>query len=160
MNGGILPALLLSATIGLLLSFATRRTALLGFAAMSGTASLVALLTLPASLAVLIFIATWSTIIVAAGLTYFPPAKAERWAIPIALAAGAGIGGLTAISGRKIDLLLALPVGLLFVPGRWLVGRGLGLGVKVVASWMVAIALLSAFVSLTPTPGYQPDHKE
>ncbi len=160
MNGGIIPSLLLCATIGLLLSFTTGRVAWFAVAGMAATAVVFALLTMPQSAATTIFVGIWSTIIAAAVLTYFPPAVAQRWALPLAVAAGAGIGSLATLSGRKSDLMLALPISLLFVPGRWAVARGYGLGHKIAASWMIAIAMLSTFVSMTPTPGYQPDHME
>ena len=160
MNGGIIPALLLCATIALMLSFTTGRVAWFSVAGMTATTAVLAQIALPQSLAAAIFVGVWATIIVAAALTYFPPAVAQRWALPLAVVAGAGIGALASISGRKGDLLLALPASLLFVPGRWIVARGYGLGIKIVASWMIAIALLSTFVSLTPTPGYEPDHME
>ena len=160
MNGGIIPSLLLCATIALLLSFTTGRVAWFAVTGMTATAAVIALFALPQGLATAIFVGIWSTIVGAAALTYFPPAIAQRWALPLAVVAGVGVGSLASISGRKTDLLLALPISLLFVPGRWVVARGFGLGNKIVASWMIAIAMLSTFVSLTPTPGYKPDHME
>ena len=160
MNGGIVPSLLLCATVGLLLSFTTQRIAWIGFAGMAVTAWIVSLVTPPAGLANLIFIGVWVSIILTAGLTYLPIAVAQRWAIPFATNAGIMGGALASLSDRKGDLLWALPASLLFIPGRWIVARGYGLGIKIVASWMIAIALLSTFVSLTPTPGYKPDHME
>lgn len=39
--------------------------------------------------------------------------------------------------------------------------RGLTLAVKVVVSWLIAVALLNAALRLLPvTPGYLPDHVE
>jgi len=160
MNGGIVPSLLVCVTIGLLLSFTTGRVAWFAIAAMIATAAISAMFSLPQSLATAIFVGVWATIIVAAALTYFPPTMAQRWALPIAAIAGVGIGSLGSLSGRKVDLVLAIPISLLFVSGRWVVARGYGLANKIVASWMIAIAMLSAFVSLTPTPGYKPDHME
>jgi len=160
MNGGIIPSVLLAATLGLLLSFTTGRVAWFAMAGTAAAAVVFTLLALPQSLVTSIFAVVWSTIVAAAALTYFPPAVAQRWAIPIAVVAGAGVGSLASLSGRKSDLMLALPISLLFVPGRWAIARGYGLGHKIVASWMIAIAMLSTFVSLTPTPGYQPDHME
>ena len=160
MNGGIIPSLLLAATIGLLLSFAPRRLALIAIACMALAAGLFALPMLPTSLTTAVFVVVWLTIMVAAGLTFGPPSLAQHLAIPLAIVAGAGVGALAAVLDRRSDLLLAVPAGLLFVPGAWLVARGRAIGVKIVASWMLAIALLSMFVSLTPTPGYQPDHME
>lgn len=160
MNAGVLPMLLLCFTAGLLLSLATQRTALLGFAGMVASGLIVSLLTLPADGSEPVFIGAWLSIIVTAALTYLPPRLSGRWAIPLAINAGAWVGALSSLSGHKRDLLLALPLGLVFILGRWVVARGLGLGVKVVASWMIAIATLSIFVSMTPTPGYAPDHMQ
>lgn len=160
MNGGIVPSLLLYATLGFLLSFTTQRIAWTGFAGVAVTAWISSLVTLPASLATFIFIGVWVSIILTAGLTYLPMAVARRWAIPLATVVGMLGGALTSLTDRKGDLMLALPASLLFIPGRLIVARGYGLGIKIVASWMIAIALLSTFVSLTPTPGYEPDHME
>lgn len=160
MNGGIVPSLMLCATLGLLLSFTTQRIALTGVAGMTVIALIVSLVTLPAGLANPIFIGVWVSIILTAALTYLPIAVARRWAIPLATVVGMLGGALTSLTDRKGDLMLALPASLLFIPGRLIVARGYGLGIKIVASWMIAIALLSTFVSLTPTPGYEPDHME
>ena len=160
MNAGILPMLLLCATVGLLLSFGSQRVAWLGFAGMVASGLILSLLTLPAEVSKQIFIGAWVSIIVTAAVTYLPPRLPSRWAIPLAINAGAWVGALASLSGRKHDLLLALPLSLIFVLGRWVVARGLALGVKVVASWMIAIATLSIFVSMTPTPGYEPDHMQ
>ncbi len=106
------------------------------------------------------FVGVFATVIAMGALTYFPSPVAQRWATPLAVAAGAGVGTMASASGRKSDLLLVLPLALLFIPGRWIVARGLDLGIKIVASWMIAVALLATFVSMTPVPGYEPDHKE
>lgn len=160
MNGGPLPLLLLCATIGLLLSYASLRAACLGFASLAATSVIVSLLALPPRLTTALFAGLWLSIILIAALTYLPRDVAARWAIPLATVGGLWVGGLASVSGRKSDLALVLPITLLWVPGRWIVGRGHGLAVKIVASWMIAIATLSLFVSMTPTPGYQPDHME
>ncbi len=160
MNGGIVPSLLLLATLGLLLSRTTLRVAWTGFAGMAVTAGIASLLTLPASMTTFIFIGVWVSIILTAGLTYLPMDVARRWAIPLAIVVGIWGGALASLSDRKGDLMLALPASLLFLPGRWIVAHGYGIALKIVASWMIAIALLSTFVSLTPTPGYEPDHME
>lgn len=160
MNAGVLPMLLLCATVGLLLSFGSQRIAWLGFAGMVASGLILSLLTLPTEVLKPVFIGAWVSIIVTATVTYLPPRLPTQWAIPLAINAGAWVGALASLSGRKRDLLLALPLSLIFVVGRWVVARGLGLGVKVVASWMIAIATLSIFVSMTPTPGYEPDHMQ
>lgn len=160
MNGGAIPSLLLVATVALMLSLTKGRIAWFALAGMAAAAVALALITLPQSLTTPMFIAVWATILAAAALTYLPIAAARRWAIPVAVVAGAAIGTLASVSDRHGDLVVALPLALLFVPGRWIVARGYAIGIKIIASWMIAVALLSTFVSLTPTPGYQPDHME
>lgn len=160
MNGGIIPSLLLCATIGLLLSYASPRVAWAGVACLVASSVIALLLSPRTSLMDAIFIALWLSIILTAALTYLPQGMARRWAIPLATVGGLWVGSLASMSGRKSDLALALPASLLWLPGRWIVARGYGLGVRIVASWMIAIASLSLFVSLTPTPGYKPDHME
>ena len=160
MNAGILPMLLISATVGLLLSLTTRRNAWFGFAAIAASGLTVSLFALPPRLSTPIFICAWLSVIVTAVITYLPPRLPERWAIPLSINAGVWVGALSSLSGRKLDLLLAVPVVLIFILGQWIVARGLGLGIKVVASWMIAIATLSIFVSMIPTPGYAPDHMQ
>lgn len=160
MNGGIVPSLVLCATIGLLLSSTSPRVAWSGVACLVASSVIASLLTLQAGLMNAIFIGLWLSIILTAALTYLPSDVARRWAIPLATVDGIWVGTLASSSGRKSDLVFALPASLLFLAGRWIVARGYGLGVKIVASWMIAIASLSLFVSLTPTPGYTPDHME
>ena len=160
MNGGLVPSLVLCATIGLLLSFASLRAAWIGFAGLATISVFASLLALPTSLTNAIFVGLWLNIILTAVMTYLPRDLARRWAIPLATVGGIWVGALASVTDRKNDLVLVLPVTLLWLPGRWVVARGYGLGVKIVASWMIAISSLSLFVSLTPTPGYDPDHME
>jgi len=74
--------------------------------------------------------------------------------------AGGWAGALTSLSGMHGALWLALPFSLLCLPGRRIERRGLGIAIKVAASWMIAISSLALFVSLMPHPGYVPDHME
>lgn len=160
MNGGIVPSLLLCATLGLLLSLTSLRVAWFAVACLVATSGIGSLLALPTSLMDAIFIGLWLSVILTAALTYLRHDVAQRWAIPLATVGGIWVGALASLSDRKSDLAFALPVSLLWIPGRLIVAQGYGLGIKVVASWMIAIASLSLFVSLTPTPGYKPDHME
>ena len=66
--------------------------------------------------------------------------------------------------GKEGPFATALLIGILplfiSIPARWLARGKFNIAVKVVASWMIAIASLSLFVTLIPTPGYKPDHME
>lgn len=159
-NATIFPPLMQCLTIALMLSFAAGRTGWFAIAAMTATAAIASSLVWPQTMTSAVFALVWATVIISAGTTYLSPVAVELLAIPLAVAAGAGAGAVTSLSGRKSDLLVALPIVLSFIPGRWIVARGGGLGIKVVASWMIAVAMLVTFVSLIPTPGYVPDHME
>lgn len=160
MNTGTLPLFLLSATLGLMLSFTSGRAGWLAIVVMAAAAAMMSLLIVSHSIIVALVLAVLAASIVAAAITILRPGAAGRLGAPLAMLVGLGAGALASSSGRKSDLLLALPLSLVFLPGRWIVAKGYGLGIKVVASWMLAIATLSIFVSMTPTPGYEPDHME
>ena len=160
MNGGILPFLLLFATVGLALSLASRRAAWIALASLLASASIVSLIPLPPALLEPVFGGVWLSIIATAVLIYFPRLSPDRWALPAAINAGAWAGALASLSSRQAGLVFAFPLALLFLPGRFIVDHGHLIFLKVAASWMIAIAALSLFVSLTPTPGYKPDHME
>jgi len=47
------------------------------------------------------------------------------------------------------------------LPAEWTVDRRVLIAVRVVASWLIAVALLGAMLQFIPvTPGYLPDHME
>lgn len=160
MNSGILPLLLICATLGLSLALAPQRDAWLGVAAMAASALLLSLMPLSPSLSDTIFIGLWLSIIATAALTYLPRRFADRLTIAAGLNAGAWAGALAAVSDKRGELIIALVLALLFIPARWFTLRGYHIVIKVIASWMIAVASLSMFVSLIPTPGYKPDHME
>ena len=160
MNGGMLPLLLICTTVGLVLSLVGRRDALLGLAAIALSALAVSLLEFPPEASKIVFAGLFVSTIATAVMVYLPRSWPRYWAIPIALNAGGWAGALASLSGMHSGLWLALPLCLLCVPGRLIEQRGLGIAVKVAASWMIAISSLSLFVSLMPHPGYVPDHME
>lgn len=159
MNGGLVPLLLLSATIGLMLAFVARRTALIGLVAFIATGLLA--FAIPVGLPPpAIFAGLWLSTIAAAILVYFPVARWSAAALPICVNAGFWMGACAALSGNWSALGVGfLPV-LVAFPASWLTRRKFAIVIKVIASWMIAIASLSLFVSLIPTPGYKPDHME
>lgn len=160
MNGGILPMLLLGATLGLSLALAPLRGAWAALAAMAAGALLLALVAVPARLSEAIVIGLLLSVIATAALVFVPRRYADRLVIAAGLNAGAWAGALASVSNQRTGLAPALALGLLFVPARWLPLRQYGIIIKVFASWMIAIASLSLFVSMMTTPGYKPDHME
>lgn len=99
-----------------------------------------------------------SVILLAAGvhLRRVPPWLAAAAAIDAGLWAGALIAG----EGARSDLLSALPAVLVSVPAQVATRRGWQIAIKVVSSWLIAIALLAALLPTAPTPGYMPDHMD
>ncbi len=159
MNGGIAPLLLISATIGLLLAFTSLRQISFGLLAF-GVAAMIGFAA-PHLLALqLVFAGLWLSIIATAALVYLPAGRWRAAALPLAINDGLWLGACAAMTSDVRGLGLGLLPALLAIPANWLAMRKFNIIIKVVASWMIAIAALSAFVSLMPTPGYKPDHME
>lgn len=160
MRGGVLPPALLFAALAFMLPFASRRALLPALGVAAAAAIAVVNLPIPKPWTDAIFIGCWVSVIVTAALVHLGRAPGRGVAMPLALNAGAWAGGTVAVAGASSDLFKALPVLLLAVPGQWLVAQGRGIAVKVVASWLIAIAVLAATLATTPTPGYVQDHMQ
>lgn len=160
MRGGTLPAALIFAALGFGLSFAPRpiRTPALISAAIS--ALIILQIPIDVSLAELVYFACWGAVIVAAASVHLPAGLPKSGAIPLALVCGAAAGAVIGLVGNPADLAIAMTAAVVILPAGWLVASGRGIAVKVVTSWLIAIAVLSAALPLTPTPGYAPDHME
>ena len=160
MRGGALPPALLFAALAFALAFAPRACAWPGTALAAGIAAVTAALRLPLSAVEAAFLACWGTVILAAAMVHLPRGLPSAGALALAAAVGLAAGVIVAVAGTPADLARAAPVLLLVWPARWLRGRGGGVGVKVVASWLIAVAILAATLPVVPTPGYKPDHME
>ena len=160
MRGGALPPALLSAALGLALAYAPPRARAAGVVLLWITAPLAALLTLAPHWEEAVFLACWAGVIVAAASVHWPRGLSLRYALALALAIAVLTGAVTAAAGSLPALTVALPWVLVTIPAAWLIAHGRGIAVKIVSSWLIAIALLSAALPLTPTPGYEPDHLE
>lgn len=160
MNGGALPLMLMSAAVGLGLSYAPVRLAWLGVAGFALAALLVAFAPVPQGAAKAIYLGFWLSAIAAASLVLLPRAAGARVALIAAINSGAWAGALTALGGSRAALVFAVPLTLIFLPARRFACGGRDIVLKVLSSWLIAISALAAFVSLVPTPGYEPDHME
>lgn len=159
MNGGLVPLLLLSVTIGLMLAFVQGGRAWLALAAFAVAALLGS--AIPHGLSPpLIFTALWLSAIVAAILVYVPVARWSALVLFLCANAGFWLGASAALTGNRAALALVLLPSLVMFAAKWFTERKFDIVIKVAASWMIAIASLSLFVSLIPTPGYEPDHME
>jgi hypothetical protein len=99
-------------------------------------------------------------VICSAASVHLPAGLPGRAALALAAVCGAAAGAVIGLVGGPADLGIALTAAVVIFPASWLVASGRGIAVKVVTSWLIAIAVLSAALPLTPTPGYAPDHME
>lgn len=159
MSGGLVPLVLLSTTIALMLAFVPIRSAGLALIAFATAALLGSAIPFGPSPNV-IFTGLWLSMIAAAALTYFPVAGWSVAVLPMCVNAGFWMGACAALSGKWSALGLGLLPLVVAIPATWLTRDKFDILIKVVASWMIAIAALSLFVSLLPTPGYKADHME
>ena len=160
MRGGTLPAALIFAALGFALSFAPRRVRVLALLAAAIAAAMLVVVPFGISQAEYVYFACWASVIGAAASVHLPGGLPARAAVVLSLACGAAAGAVIGLAGNMPDLATAASAALLIVPASWLVASGREIAVKVVSSWLIAIAMLAAALPLTPTPGYAPDHME
>lgn len=114
----------------------------------------------PANWREAVFLGLWASTAASAVSVHLKGGPGPRLARALSINAGFWSGAAVSVAGSPPDLAKALPTMLVLLPTAWCVRRGWGIGAKVLASWLIAIALLSAALPLVPTPGYQPDHME
>ena len=160
MRGGSLPPALLVAALGLALAYAPPRARYGGLLLLVFVAPMTALISIDPRWEEAVFLACWAGVISAAASVHIPRGLGATPALVLTLAIAVLAGAVTATAGTLLSLLIALPWVLVTIPAAWLVANGRGIAIKVVSSWLIAIALLAAALPLTPTPGYEPDHLE
>ncbi|WP_309612375.1 hypothetical protein [Sphingomonas sp.] len=148
------------AALGLALAFIPLRRALIAAGVMVLVALAACWSSPPEQWIEPIFVGCWLSVIATAGLVHRPLKVPPALFLAAAANVGLWAGLVTSVAGQSRDLAIALPCVLLLFIGRPIVVRGWGIGVKVVASWLTAVAILATMVSLTPTPGYKQDHME
>ena len=160
MRGGVLPAALLCAALGLALAFAPRRALLPALVTLCAAACAGVVMFQAASREAA-FAGCWASVVVIALALHLPRGVPLWLALAMSICAGAFAGAVIGWEAQPVDLLRALPAALLCLPGRWIVRRGWPVALKVASSWLVAIALLSALLpTAATTPGYVPDHMQ
>ena len=160
MRGGALPPALLCAAFGLALAFAPRKSIPLAFATLLIAAVAASFLKIEPSWQDGVFFGCWASVVIAGLSVHLPKGLDRRLALVLAANSGLWVGAVIAAAGAKPDLLKSLPFALLCLPGAWLVATGRGIALKVLASWLIAIAILAAALQFVPTPGYKPDHMD
>jgi hypothetical protein len=108
-----------------------------------------------------VFLGCWISVIATAACVHFVRGLKSWVALALSVNAGIWASAVVFLSGSRLDLLKALPCVLLFLPASWVVARYASIPVKVVSSWVIAVAILAAALQLLPvTPSYLPDHME
>lgn len=159
MRSGALAAALLCAALGLALSFAPRRAVVFALAAFV-VAALLSLSLTPAGWVETAFIGCWISLVVLAACLYLPKGIDQRLAVLLGLNVGVWAGAVTATAAKPVDLALAAPWVLLALPGAALVAPRLPIVIRVLGSWLVAVAILAVSLPVASTPSYEPDHME
>ncbi len=160
MRGGTLPAALIFAALGFALSFAPPRVRAPALLVSAVAAIVLARVAIDVSRAEYVYFACWASVIVAAASVHLPGGLPQRAAVALSLACGGAAGAVVGLAGNLPELATAAAAALVIIPASWLVASGRGIAIKVVSSWLIAIAMLAAALPLTPTPGYAPDHME
>jgi hypothetical protein len=161
MRGGVVPPALLFVALGLALAFSPRRAWGPSLFALSLTLAAGTLVRLPQTWLEGVFFGCWASVIVTAASVHLGRGLRTWAAIALSLNAALWASAVVCLSGSKLDLLKALPCVLVFLPASWAVRKYAAIPVKVVSSWVIAVAILAATLQLLPvTPGYLPDHLE
>ena len=160
MRGGPLPPALLCAALAFALAFAPPRTRFPALIALCAVAIAAHFLPFHRISPEIVYAGCWISVALTAASVHLRGGRAAWFAPALGVNAGLWSGAVIAISGTALDLLRALPVALIVLPAAWLVAHRGGLAIKVVASWLIAVAILVAALPMVPTPGYVQDHME
>lgn len=159
MRGGPLPPALLCAAVGLALAFAPRRTWVPSVVTLTTTTTAIAALSLPHEWLEGVFLGCWASVVATAAMVHLSRGLPARRAVVLSLNAGLWSGAELALTGSRLDVAKALVCVLFLFPAGFVVGWRAPIVVKVVSSWLIAVAILAATLQLLPvTPGYLPDH--
>jgi hypothetical protein len=160
LTGGALPAALLCAALGLALGFADRRAWAPSLLALVFAALAATLLPLGAAGRAPFLLGCWFSLLLAAVAVHLPQGVGLRLALLLAANAGFWSGGVIQLTAQPVHLLVALPWALLCLPAGWIVSRERGIVLKVLVSWLAAVALLAAALPTISTPASEPDHMD
>ena len=159
MRGGVLPPALLCAAVGLALAFAPRRAWLPSLVTLTTTTVVLAALPIPGEWLEGVFLGCWASMAATAAAVHLPRGMTASGAVGLSFNAGLWSGAEVALAGSRPDIGKVLCCVLLLIPALFIVRRHAPIIVKVVASWLIAVAILAATLQFLPvTPGYLPDH--
>ena len=159
MTGGAVAAGLLLAALALAAGFAPLRM-MIAAIALAALAALVCIMLGASAPEFIAFAGCWISLLVTTLVTYWPGIANRR---PIAwpvLGVNAGVWAALVLDTQggagRVAVLAAL---LLVAPSRFCVNKGWLIAPRVVASWLIAVAILVGSIPyLVEHPGYVPDH--
>ena len=161
MRGGVLPPALLFSALGLALAFAPRRAWASSLLALLAAIGVVIFLPIPQGWLEGVYLAFWMSVTATAASVHLVHGVGRWVALALSLNAGVWASAAVHLSGSRLDLLIGLPCVLILFPASWVIGRHTSIPVKVVSSWLIAVAVLAGTLQLLAvTPGYLPDHLE
>ena len=161
MNGGMLPALLAAAAFALALANVGGMVRFRALGLFAAAAVISAFVPLPPSWSDAVHLACWVSIVACGGAVYAPQVLGSRLGLVLAMAAGAAAGAVIALASTPAMAALLPAVAAITALIGHTVARRLPIAPKIVASWLIAVALLATMLQMLPlTPGYRPDHLE
>ena len=108
-----------------------------------------------------LFLNSWISVIASALSVYLPRPVGLVAALVLSINAGIWCGAASALAGSPLGVLQSLPAVAALWPVGWAASRNATLAIKVIGSWLIAMAALSAMLQFLPViPGYLPDHLE
>lgn len=159
MRGGLLPPAILCAALGLALAAAKRRSKVTSLVILATIATMTAFVPLPASFTDAAFLGCWMSTVINSSSVHVSRKYRERFVLVLALNTGIWAGAVIGLAAPKLDLAAALPWALCMFPAGCMLRRNQSIALKVVSSWLIAVASLAATLQLlSVTPGYRPDH--
>jgi hypothetical protein len=161
MRGGVAPPALLCAALGLALALAPRNAWAPSVLLLLSTLATLTVIPVPSAWLEGAFLGCWISVIATAGSLQLFPKITFLAALILSINAGAWASAVTHFSGSRLELVEALPWVLILWPASWVASRFGSIPIKVVSSWLIAVAALSITLQMLPvTPGYLPDHLE
>jgi hypothetical protein len=157
----VVPPALLFAALGLALAFAPRSIWVPSLLTLFAALGLFTFVPVPQTWLEGVFLCCWISVIATAASVHLARGLSAYAALGLSLNAGIWASAVISLSGSRLDLPEALPWVFILFPASWMVGRYASIPLKVLSSWLIAIAILAATLQLLPvTPGYLPDHME
>jgi hypothetical protein len=161
MRVGLVPAALLFVALGLALASAPRSARPWSLLALVTTSGVFTFVPTPQAWLDGAFLGCWIAVVATAATVLLVRGLGLFAALLLSIDAGVWASAVISPSGSRLDVLVALPCLLVVLPASWVARRYDSIPVKVVSSWIIAVAVLAITVQLLPvTPGYLPDHME